>query len=544
MKPKSGIFPSLLAATLIVAGCSSGGGSTSASAGEAITLTSTTPAATGDIDKVTWALPSGEPTSLDPAKTGDYSANSVETNLCESLLRLQPDFSTAPGLAKSVTQKDATTVVITLQDGVTFWDGAAMTADDVVYSLERNRDPKLASYSAHVFANVASIGKTGPLEVTVKFRTPDVQFIPDLAGVPGAIIEKAFASKAGEKFGTPTGGLMCTGPFQLGAWQTGQKIELKRYDGYWGTKAKAATFDFVFITDDSTLTSTLLAGEVDGVYEAPVGSLAALRKTTAGKLYFGPSTETVSLGPVAADGPAADARIRQALDLAIDKNTIITSVLKGAGTPLKTFTPPLVWQGSTAKNIYDEGYAALPDTSKADLDAAKKLVAAAAPSRTTLVVAVPAGNQALLQTATITQAAAQQIGLTVTIKQMQPGEYAGMFYDPSLRAGIDFVATTGYLEVPGALYYAPGFVIKGAQFNWTGYDDPAVTQKVVAAVSATDPAESARQFVAAQAIFGPAKLQITLAEQYNRLFLGKRITGAPASFSYISTAWAAQVGAA
>ncbi|GIM92183.1 ABC transporter substrate-binding protein [Paractinoplanes toevensis] len=536
----------MLALSLIVGGCGGGGSSQSATGTEAITLTSTTPAAAGDIDKVTWALPNGEPTSLDPAKTGDYSANSVVTNLCESLLRLQPDFSTAPGLAKSVTQKDARTVVITLQDGVTFWDGAAMTAADVVYSLRRNMDPKLASYSAHVFANVSSIDETGPLEVTVQFRTPDVQFIPDLAGVPGAVMEKAFTEKAEAKFGTPTGGLMCTGPFRLGTWQTGQKIELKRYDGYWDSarKAKAATFDFVFITDDSTITSALLAGEVDGVYGAPVGSLATLRRTAAGKLYFGPSTETVSLGPVAAEGPAADARIRQALDLAIDKTTFITSVLKGAGTPLKTFTPPLAWAGSPAKAVYDEGYAALPDSAKADLDAAKKLVAAAAPSRTTLVVAVPAGNQALLQTATITQAAAQQIGLTVTIKQLQAAEFAGLFYDPSLRAGIDFIATTGYLEVPGALYYAPGFVLRGAQFNWTGYDDPAVTQKIIAAVSATDPAESAKQFVAAQAIFGPARLQITLAESYNRLFLGKRITGAPASFSYISTAWAAQVGSA
>ncbi|GAA2656932.1 ABC transporter substrate-binding protein [Paractinoplanes durhamensis] len=546
INPKYGIFPSLLAASLIIGGCGSSSGTTAGTSGEAITLVSTTPVAAGEIDKVTWVLPNGEPTSLDPAKTGDYSANSVVTNMCESLLRLQPDFSTTAGLASAVEQKDAKTVVIKLRDGVTFWDGTAMTADDVVYSLNRNMDPKLASYSAHVFANVASIDKTGPLEVTVKFSVPDVQFIPDLAGVPGAIMEQAFTSKAGTGFGTPSKGVMCTGPFQFGSWQTGQKIELKRYDGYWDTagKAKAATFDFVFVTDDSTITSALLAGEVDGIYGAPVSSLAALRRSTAGKLYFGPSTETVSLGPASAEGPAADARIRQALDLAIDKTTIVTSVLKGAGEPLKTFTPPLAWSGSPAKSIYDDGYAALPDTSKADLAAAKKLVAEAAPSRTALVIAAPAGNQALLQTATIAQAAAQQIGLTVTIKQLQPAEFAGLFYDPSLRAGIDFIATTGYLEVPGALYYAPGFVLKGAQFNWTGYEDPAVTASIIGAVSATDPAESATQYVAAQAIFGPAKLQITLAESYNRLFLGKRITGAPASFSYISTAWAAQVGAA
>jgi peptide/nickel transport system substrate-binding protein len=528
---------------LSLTACGSEGGTPATGAGP-IELVETTPAATGDVDKVTWALPSGEPASLDPAHTGDYSANTVGTNLCESLLRLEPDYSTASGLASAVTQKDPTTVVITLRDGVTFWDGSALTADDVVYSLKRNMDPKVASYAAHVFASVDDIAKTGPLEVTVTFTNPDVQFIPDLAGVPGAIIQEKFATKAGEGFGTASGGLMCTGPFRIGDWTSGQKISLTRNDAYWdtGRKARAAAFDFVFLTDSSTLTSALLSGEVDGVYGAPVGSIAALQRSEAGKLWFGPSTESFSLGAVAADGPAADPRIRQALDLAIDKTSFIASVLKGAGQPLKTFTPPLSWQGSPAKDVYDGGYAALPDTGKADIEAAKKLVAGAAPSRTDLVIATPSGDQSLLQTATIAQAAAQQIGLNVTIKQLQPAEYAGLFYDPSLRAGIDFVATTGYLEVPGALYYAPGFVLKGAAFNWTNYENPEVTANLVAAVAATDPVVSAQKFVAAQAIYGPDKLQITLAGSYNRLYLNKRITGAPASFSYISSPWAALVG--
>jgi peptide/nickel transport system substrate-binding protein len=530
---------------LALTACSGSPGAGPAAA-TTITLVETTPAATGDVATVTWALPSGEPASLDPARTGDYSANTVGTNLCESLLRLETDFSTSPGLASGIVQKDPVTVVITLRDGVTFWDGSALTAGDVVYSLSRHRDPELASYAAHVFANVAAIEATGALEVTVRFRKPDMQFVPDMAGVPGAIVQKAFTSKAGPAFGTATGGLMCTGPFKLAGWRNGARITLERNDSYWDAarRAKAARFDFVFLTDHSTLTSALLAGEVDGVYGAPVGSIAALRRSGTGTLYFGPSTETFSLGAVAADGPAADPRIRQALDLAIDKTSYVTSVLKGAGEPLRTFTPPLSWQGSPAKAVYDAGYAALPDTSKADLEAAKKLVTAAAPSRTDLVIATPAGDQSLLQTATIAQDAARQIGLTMTVRQLQPAEFAGLFYDPALRQGIDFIATTGYLEVPGALYYAPGFVLEGAPFNWTNYGDAGVTANLVGAVSETDPAKSAERFVAAQAVFGPAKLQITLAGSYNRLFLNKRITGAPASFSYISSSWAALVGAA
>ncbi|SHN20061.1 ABC transporter substrate-binding protein [Cryptosporangium aurantiacum] len=536
---------SVLAVSLALTACDSGGSTGDGAADGKLTLTESTPAAVGDVDSVTWALPYGEPRSLDPAKTGDYSANSVVTNLCESLLRLQPDFSTTPGLAE-VVQKDATTVVITLRSGVTFWDGAALTADDVVYSLKRNMDPKLASYAAHVFFNVASIEATGPLEVTVRFRVPDVQFVNNMAGVPGMIMQQSFTTKAGPKVGTPSTGVMCTGPFSVGSWKTGQSITLKRNPTYWDAdrKAKAATFEFVFLSDDSTLTSALLSGEVDGVYGVPLGGLAALRRSDAGTVYFGESTETYSLGATSDQGPAADPRIREALDLAIDKNSFATSVLKGTGRPLKTFTPPLVWAGSPAKAVYDAGYEALPDTSKADLEKAKKLVAEAAPSRKTLTLAVPAGNQSLLQTATLAQDAAKKLGLTLTIKQLQPTQFSGLFYDPAARAQFDLVATTGYVEVPGVLYYAPGFALKGGLFNWTNYSDPSVTKNLTAAVSATDPTTSAEAFVAAQEVFAPARLQITLAESYNRLFLNKRITGAPASFAYISSPWAALVGKA
>ena len=151
--------------------------------------------------------------------------------------------------------------MITLRDGVKFWDGSTMTADDVVYSLKRNMDPKLASYAAHVFFNVASIEATGPREVTVRFRVPDVQFVNNMSGVPGMIMQRSFSTKAGAKVGTPSTGVMCTGPFTVGSWKSGQNITLKRHPGYWDAehKAKAATFEFVFLSDDSTLTSALIA---------------------------------------------------------------------------------------------------------------------------------------------------------------------------------------------------------------------------------------------------------------------------------------------
>ena len=462
-------------AALTVLGVAACGSSSGGSADTAIKLTATTPAASGDTSKVSWALPTGEPSSIDPVKTGDYSPNTVVMNMCEPLMALQPDFSVKPGLATSYTEPNATTLVLKIRSGVKFWDGNPLTAQDVAYSLNRNLDPKNAPVDGALFRFVKSIAATGPLQVTVTFTQHDAQFLDTLASVSAAVSEKSYVEKEGQKYGSADGGLMCTGPFKFGKWVSGQRIVMYRNDNYWGTKAKAREFDFVFFTDDSTLTSALLAGQIDGSYLVPLGSLSALGKSSSGKLYYGPSTESLSIGPLSQTGAAADPRIRQALDLAIDKTSLIKNILHGAGAVQKTFTPPLVWSGGPAKAIYQAGYDALPSHTTADLAAAKRLVKQADPKSTNLICVIPSGNQLLLQTATIVQADAKQIGLTVTLKQLQPTQYSELFYDPSKRAGNDLIVTTGYIEVPGAYYYAPAFVnpeSKGGAFNWSNWTDP------------------------------------------------------------------------
>lgn len=544
------LMTAALVACLAAAGC--GGADTKDDAGggdakgAAPKLTTLTPAAKGTLDKVTWAIADGEPTTIDPIKTGDAPSSTVVANMCDNLLRLQPDFSVQPGLAEKIDQPDPKTLVLHIREGVKFWDGTPLTADDVVYSMKRNSDPSQQPVNPAAYELVKSITKTGPLTVTVKFREHDAVFLDGIAGVAGAINQKAFAQKAGKAYGTSQGGVMCTGPFAFDGWRSGESIKLKANDDYWDAslRPKVKNIEFRFISDSSTLTSALLSGEIDGAYEAPVGSTSALSKSSAGTLYTGPSSASVSFGPTRDTGPAADPRVRRALDLSIDKVAFVKNVLRGAGTPLKTFTPPFVFEGSEAKDIYAAGYAALPDNAKPDLDEAKRLIAEAKPADQPIVMATAAGNQLTLQVATIVQAAGKALGLDIKIRQLQPTEFGQLFYNPDKRQGIDFVATTGYFDVPSVLTYAPLFAIKGGIFNWSGYDDPTVTKELMAARAETDRQASARHFVKAQEIFGPADLQVSLAVAYERLFLNKRVTGVPASFAYISSPWAARLGAA
>ena len=95
------------------------------------------------MSSITWDLPGGEPTTLDYAKSADYSPDIMVSNLCDDLLRLTPTWGIASGIATSWKYTTPTTVVFDIRHGVKFWDGHTLTATDVAYSMLRNLNPKV-----------------------------------------------------------------------------------------------------------------------------------------------------------------------------------------------------------------------------------------------------------------------------------------------------------------------------------------------------------------------------------------------------------------
>ncbi|MFF7329565.1 ABC transporter substrate-binding protein [Streptomyces sp. NPDC008150] len=535
----------LAASVLLTAtGCTSGSSGTS-DAPAAPKLTTTTPAATGALDNVNWNLPMGEPTTLDPARVGDYSPSTVESNLCDPLLRLKADYSVAPGLASSWDQPDATTLVLNLRSGVKFWDGRTMTPQDVVASLQRQRDPRTQSVNITLFASVKSIAATGAHQVTVRFTKPDVLFLKALANGFGAVGEASYVKKAGASYGTAKGGLMCTGPFELASWKPGESITVRRNDAYWDTalKPKAKQVTFKFVTDGSTLAGALLSGQIDGSYEISSAAAKTLRSSSAGTVYYGPSAQTNYLTATSPDSPLADPKIVRALSLVLDRDALVKNVYDGAAQKLKTFVPPFVWQKAEGSSVYSKGYDALPAVPAVDVDKAKKLLGQATSKKRTLSVAIPAGDQQSLQTLTFLQAGAKKIGLKVVIKQLQPTQMSGLFYDASLRKGLDATMVMGYVEIPEALSYAQLLTASDSLFNWTKYHNDKVTALLGEAQSTLDATKRADLFTRAQALYTKDLPLVPIASPYERMFLNKRISGAPASFAYINMPWAAYLGA-
>ena len=335
---RGGIAVFAMACVALIAGCGGGdrgaaptSSSTQNASGSEVALTSTLPAAKGDIDHFTWGLPYGEPPTVDPTLGADYSPSFVTANLCDNLVRQNPDFSLSPNLA-SWKQADPKTLVYTLRKGVHFWDGQEMTSDDVAYSLTRAMRPE--SYVGFLFGNVASIKPTGKYEVTVSFKQPDELFNKEMSTFSGAVLEKAFTEKAGKALGTPDGGIMCTGPFKLGSWKQGSSIELIRNDDYWNAdgRAHAQKVTLRFLADSSALSQALSAGEIDGAYEVPAAVIPSLQKASTGKLYYGPSTQYVELSVARPDGPLANTDLRQAIMGVIDRPALAKVIYHGAAS--------------------------------------------------------------------------------------------------------------------------------------------------------------------------------------------------------------------
>lgn len=502
-------------------------------------LSASTPQARGEIDSFSWAV-YAEPPTLDYTVAFDYPQNTILSNVCESLMRWTPALTTEPGLAQKASNPDPTTWVYDLRPGVRFHDGKEMTADDVVFSLGRQMDPGNAAAWAQVFQNVSAVTESGPLQVTVKLKKPDSQFPQYMATAAGVVASKAGVEAAGKDYGT-TGGLACTGPFELGTWNKGQSIELSRFDGYWGTKAKSKKAVFRVLTDPSARTNALLSGEADGGYLIPTESYARLRDSGTGTLYFGEGLSTVNVNITNMEGPLGDIRVRRALSLALDRTGFVKAGLAGAGTVTNSLTTRAAWAAapeSTLKTAFDD----LPPTGQ-DIEQAKALIKQAGATGKTLTVATSSIGQDVSLLATAVQAAGTQIGLDIRLKTIAPNAFTALFTDPEAREGIDMFPLTYYDSITDPLDLLANFKT-GAYLNFAGYSDPGYDELVDRA-AAVYPVEERMDIEAKlQHHASEQLLWIPVAEWPTALFMGKRITGAPTTISYMYYPWAADVGAA
>ncbi|MFJ2181578.1 ABC transporter substrate-binding protein [Streptomyces anulatus] len=528
-----------LSALAVLAACSGPPNGPSDSSDSFFALSPGTPGAAGPIDSFSWAV-YAEPPTLDYTVAFDYPQNTILSNVCESLMRWTPGLTIEPGLARKESHPDPTTWVYDLREGVRFHDGRTMSADDVVHSLGRQRNPDNAAAWAQVFQNVTAITRTGPLQVTVKLKKPDSQFPQYMATAAGVVASKAGVEKAGRDYGT-TGGLACSGPFELGTWHKGQSIELDRFDAYWGAKAKAGKAEFRLLTDPSARTNALLSGEVDGGYLIPTESYARLGRSVTGTLYFGEGLSTVNVNVTNLKGPLGDVRVRRALSLALDRSGFVRAGLGEAGGATTSLTTRAAWARAShsTRNAAFDGLA----PTEPDLERARALIEEAGASGATLTVATSSIGQDVSLLATAVQAAGTQIGLDIRLKSIAPNAFTALFTDPGAREGIDMFPLTYYQSITDPLDLLANFRT-GAYLNFAGYSDKSYDELVDRATAAHDPEQRMKAETKLQHHAADRLLWIPVAEWPTSVFLNQRITGAPTTIAYLYYPWAADVGAA
>ncbi len=439
--------------------------------------------------------------AADPAFSYGFVTNPVVTNMAEGLLKFGPGEQVEPNLASSVDHPDALTYIYHLRTDVTFWDGTPMTADDVVFSMQRYMDPKTASYVAWMYGSVKSIEKVDASTVKVTLSKPDAlwQYVP--ATTAGDVIEKAYFEAHKDNFGKPGGGLMATGPFELAKWSQGQEIVLKRNPHYWDASSGGPyldEIDYKIIPESTTSVVGLKTGEVGAMFNVPVNLISVIQKMSNVQLQLASSYFVDAIAFNTQHKPFDDVKVRQALYYAFNEAQFIKSVIKDAGDAAKaTPVPPALWVFEKA--AWSAAWDKIPDYSY-DLAKAKALLAqSSVPNGFTATMETDSNNVRLNSALTL-QAGAKAIGITLNInkvpgKQLETDFFNGKRpYDIIIDAwSTDFPDPAGNLQPVFASQYAGD-----GGSNIANYKNPTLDKLLSEQNALSDPAARTALMIQAQ----------------------------------------------
>jgi peptide/nickel transport system substrate-binding protein len=293
-----------------------------------------------------------EQQSMDPlfARTGNNQMTAM--HIYDRLVISLPNASSAPGLAESWKNVDPKTWNVKLRANVKFHDGSALTAKDVVYSMDRaSKVPNSPATFGSSTANIAKMEIVDDLNIKFTTKEPDPNFI-DNVGTIYIVNEKTTTGATSADFnGKAANG---TGPYKFVSWTPGEKMELVRNDAYWGEKPAYDKVTVRYITNDAARVAALLSGAVDMIDLVPPADLAKLRQdpniriseTASVRLIYlalNQDDKIVSMTDAAGKplekNPFKDARVRNAISLMIDRSTLVDRILQGQGEPAFQLVP-------------------------------------------------------------------------------------------------------------------------------------------------------------------------------------------------------------
>ncbi len=285
-------------------------------------------AATEDVAQDLIIVVQSDVVSLDPHGSNDSPSSNVRTKIYDNLVYFNENMELQPGLATSWELIDETTWEFTLREGVSFHDGTPFTAEAVKANLERIVDPELASQRAFLFTMLDEITVVDDYTVQISTEFPFVPILSHLAHDAAGIASPEALEEAGYEEVEPIG----TGPFRFVSWDPGNEIVLERNEDFWGEPANPATVTFQIVPEESTRLALVERGDA---HISEILQPANLSRVEASENMDLALFDTLSLNYIGFNvekEPFDDARVRQAITMAVDIEAIIDGVVEGAGT--------------------------------------------------------------------------------------------------------------------------------------------------------------------------------------------------------------------
>jgi len=381
----------------------------------------------GEIDNFTWALESTI-ASLNFYTGFNHTTLSALTLCMEGLAEYTASLKVAPRLATSWTQPDPLTYIYKVRQGVKFWDGSPMTAEDVAYSMAQQMNPKVASQESSFYSAVTSVTATGPFEVTVKLKNPDpaFQYVPAFAA--GYVVSKKFLQAHLSDMGTPAVLTMGTGPYKIASFQPDQGVTLVRNDLYWGPKPRIKQITLQFITDTNARLLAMRSHSVDGASLVPLGQISQWKAIPNVRVVTGPGLQTIFFTLDTANPPFNDIHVRRAFAYALDKKGIAQAVFKGYAQPANAMVPPEGWANLLSKQAITQIFATFPQYSFDMSKARAELAQSAMPKGFSATVTYPDSAPELGLISQVLARNLSSLNITLNVKEVPATQWLNGLY--------------------------------------------------------------------------------------------------------------------
>src|SRR5215469_8616634 len=278
-----------------------------------------------------------DPDALDPARGGTFAGRIVFASLCDKLIDLSPDMKFIPQLATAWSwAADGKALTLTLREGVTFHDGEPFDANAVRVNIDRYRSAPESNRKGEL-RPVTAVEVVDPKTVRLVLSQPYAPLIAVLSDRAGMMGSPKAIERLGKDFATAP---VCAGPFSFVERVPQDRIVLDRFPGYWN--AGAIHLDrIVFrpIADSTVRLVNLQTGQLDMLEElAPadakkVESDPKLKLQGVTSLGYEAIDINLAHGPAADNPLAKDARVRAALEAAIDRQALNQVVMDGRFVP-------------------------------------------------------------------------------------------------------------------------------------------------------------------------------------------------------------------